>query len=738
MADLKQSSLTKQKAIEKAVAEYLSQEKVPQHRQYIEALVKENRQDELERLLCKRLTFGTAGIRGCMGPGYGQMNDLVIIQTSQGMVSYLLELDRDKVLEKGVIIGHDARHNSARFARLAALAFLQRNIPVYFCDHIVPTPLIAFGVKHYSCYAGIVVTASHNPKQDNGYKVYWTNGAQILSPHDRKIQEHIVKPENQQPWPQAWQHETLPSGGPLSSSLTSLTSLTSLPSLSAPTTTTTTAAEPSKGGWNEKLLTRVHGDLSKAYFSYIEDIVGDRRQDNQRAGICITFTAMHGVGHMYLSRALDIAGFEDIFPVESQKKPDPDFSTVKFPNPEESGALDMAFETAKHANSRLILANDPDSDRCAAALYEPESDYKRILNGNEIGALLGWWRWHCFWQLQQQRNDSNNTSNNNSDNAPTSSGAPPSKSSTTTTTGVADVEEPRSPPLDASQSEGSTQEQYFRHKPADCYMISSAVSSKILQSMARVEGFQFAETLTGFKHMANLADRLIKDENKLVLFAFEEAIGYMVDSTILDKDGISAAVQLAQCAAYVANNFDRTLEQQLDWIYTLYGYHYSLNSYYTCSNAAIIREIFTNLQKDYPKSFASSSPSKKGTAGCSFRVTRVRDLNSGYDSSTPDKRAELPSSSSSYMLTFFVEDDITFTIRTSGTEPKIKYYSEIVANLAEFVAGGTWPLDSNEQKRLEAAKQAARQRLQRLVEAAIERCLRPNHYSELEPAGGSE
>lgn len=706
---------------ERAVREYLTHERLPEHRLLIERLARANQQDQLKRLLLKRLTFGTAGIRGSMGAGFGQMNDLVIIQTSQGMVSYLLELDQRGLREKGVVIGHDARHNSARFARLAALAFLQKNIPVYYCDHIVPTPLIAFGVKHYGCQAGIMITASHNPKQDNGYKVYWSNGAQILSPHDKRIQEHIVRAQNQQPWPQAWQHETLSRGLSSPSSSSSLSAFSSLSSATnltpnasttttstTTTTTSTTASTDSAGVWSDRLLIRVHGDLSKAYFAYIEDIVGDRRQDNQAAGICITFTAMHGVGHMYMSRALDIAGFEDIFPVESQKKPDPEFSTVKFPNPEEQGALDMAFETAKHANSSLILANDPDSDRCAVALYEPKSDYKRILNGNEIGALLGWWRWHCYQQLQQQRND-------NSASSPSSSSAGAEADASLSSSSSSSKEKEQPPPEHEHEHEQQQQQEestQARHQPADCYMISTAVSSKFLQSMARVEGFQFQETLTGFKHMGNLADQLIRHEGKMVLFAYEEAIGYMVDATILDKDGISAAVQLAQCAAYVLNNYQRTLEQQLEWLYTLYGYHYSLNSYYLCSDSSVIREIFTNLQANYPKNFGPEQRQQ-------FRVSRIRDLNTGFDSGEPDKRARLPSSSSSYMLTFFVDDDITFTIRTSGTEPKIKYYSEIVAKLP-----------ATDEALLVGAKEAAQRKLQRLVEAAIERCLRPNYYCD--------
>lgn len=635
------------------IKNYLKFEQILSHRKHIQQLIDQNDTRTLENLLTKRLTFGTAGIRGPMGPGFGQMNDLVIIQTSQGLASYLLSLEpTNHIKDRGVLIGHDARHNSDRFARLACLAFLQKGIPVLFCEQIVPTPLIAFGVKRFACSAGIVVTASHNPKNDNGYKVYWSNGAQIQSPHDKNIQEHIIMESNQQPWAQAWNHELLLEEHLISERL--------------PTS------------WGR--LRRVYNDVSESYFGNIERLAkaNNKWQASccrpKDAGIRVTYTTMHGVGHTFLTKALQIAGFEGerIFPVECQMKPDPDFPTVKFPNPEEAGALDKAFETATITKSNLILANDPDADRCAAALYDPTIDYKRVLNGNEIGALLGWWIWHCHKQRLVFDSKGNNQPSTDKD----------------------DKLKPSS--------------------DADCYMISTAVSSKFLQTMSRIEGFTFVETLTGFKHMGNLADNLIKEHDKDVLFAYEEAIGYMVDPTVLDKDGISAAVMLAQCADYLLSVHGRTLEQQLDELYTLYGYHYNLNSYYICHEPSTIERIFRTVQLEYPVGFGSE-----------FRVTRVRDLNTGYDSVHPDKPADLPASSSSYMLTLFVDEDMTFTIRTSGTEPKIKYYSEIVAQM---------PSSQNSAIRSQA-KRAAQLKLRRLVEMAIEVCLKPSE-NLLEPASG--
>lgn len=570
-----------------------------------------------------------------MGPGFGQMNDLVIIQTSQGFAKYLLKYDKKAALERGVIIGNDARHNSSRFAKLAALAFIQMKIPVYYCKNIVPTPFVAFGVRHFQCLAGIVITASHNPKDDNGYKVYLDNGAQILSPHDRYIQEHILSEENQEPWPQAWMHELLSDENTI----------------------------PKE--WKDSSLIRfIYQELCSAYDNYIKRIIVDTNT-NQMSKIAITTTAMHGVGHTFLSRTLESAKFQNQFPVELQKEPDPNFPTVEFPNPEEAGALDLAFETAKLTNSNLILAVDPDADRCAVAQSTSSNkEHWRVFTGNEIGSLLGWWSWHCFIRKKLKTND------------PSFSDIP-------------------------------------KHMKNSCVMISTAVSSKFLRSMSQIEGFQFIETLTGFKYMCNLADDLIK-QGKTVLFAYEEAIGYMVDATILDKDGISAALQVAQLAAHISLYHSRTLDQHLDWLYSKYGFHYNINSYYLCYDQALIKKLFSALQENYP------------TALAGFKVIRVRDLNNGYDSATENKKAILPTSSSSFMVTFFTENDASVTIRTSGTEPKIKYYSEIICGQRDEKAEDFPGRSTNNR---DEDRNIAKINLKRIVDAAIEHCLQPNVHN---------
>lgn len=543
-----------------------------------ERAVKELLDDCNSKLLCdlflKRLEFGTAGLRGCMGPGYNQMNDLVIVQTGQGLSKYLLDVVLGAA-DKGVIIGYDGRHCSKRFAELTAAIFLARNVKVYLFSKVVPTPFIPYGVTKYKCAAGIMVTASHNPKDDNGYKVYWENGAQIIPPHDKKIQKYILE-----------------------------------------------SLEPSESSWHTRkvyhnsLYKDPLNDLMQSYFH-------DLKQDvlypevNKNTILKFTYTAMHGVGYEYMRAAFDAANFKPFVTVKEQQLPDPEFPTVKFPNPEEGkSALDLSIRTANENASTIILANDPDADRLACAAKTKNGEWY-IFSGNELGALLGWWMMHTY-QVQHPDTDFSNV-----------------------------------------------------------YMLASTVSSKILASMAKQEGFNFEETLTGFKWMGNKAVELMK-AGKEVLFAYEEAIGFMCGSKVLDKDGISAGTRLAELTAYL-ETMGLTLSEKLQEIYVLYGHHISKNSYWICHEPETIKAIFERLRNYSGKTNTYPTSILDGK----YPIIRVRDLTTGYDNTKPENKAVLPTSKSSQMITFTFKNGLVTTLRTSGTEPKIKYYSELCASPQE-------------------------------------------------------
>lgn len=559
--------------LESAIRQWLLQDKNPKTASMVEEMVKKGDVEALKKCFSSRMEFGTAGLRAAMGPGISCMNDLTIIQTTQGFCQYL-ELSFGNLKERGVVIGYDARAHppsggsSKHFASLAAAVFISRGVPVYLFSGITPTPFVPFTVSHLGLCAGIMVTASHNPKQDNGYKVYWENGAQIVSPHDKGISKAIE--ENLEPWPESWNTEE------------------ALKSL---------------------LLKDPYKDIYTQYFTAIQKHC-HHREINKSSEVKIVHTSVHGVGHIFVQEAFKAFDLQPPYAVEEQKDPDPEFPTVKYPNPEEGeGVLTLSFALAEKEGATVVLANDPDADRLAMA-EKQESGLWRVFSGNELGALLGWWIFHCW---KQQKSDAGAVKN--------------------------------------------------------IYMLSSTVSSKILRAIAVKEGFHFEETLTGFKWMGNRARDLL-DQGKTVLFAFEEAIGYMCSPFVLDKDGVSAAAIAGEMISYLASK-NTTVSQQLTTIFNEYGYHISKNSYFICHDQDVIVSLFERL-RNYggPK---DSYPTECGR----FSITAVRDLTTGYDSNQPDNKAILPTSRSSQMITFTFSNGGVATMRTSGTEPKIKYYTEL-------------------------------------------------------------
>ncbi|PBC27809.1 Glucose 1,6-bisphosphate synthase [Apis cerana cerana] len=553
--------------LDNKINEWLKWNKDVIHEHKVQELILNNNNKVLSSLFLKRLEFGTAGLRGRMGPGYNQINDLVIIQTGQGLSMYLLDTIVDAT-EKGIIIGYDGRHCSKRFAELTAAIFMARNIKVYLFSKVVPTPFIPYSILKYKCAAGVMITASHNPKNDNGYKVYWENGAQIISPHDKEIQKYIFN-----------------------------------------------HLEPMESSWNitkiyeNSLYLNPWDNIMQSYFNDLKETVL-YPEVNKNTILKFTYTPMHGVGYQYMTAAFNAANFKPFIIVEEQKLPDPEFPTVKFPNPEEGkSTLDLSIQVANKNSSSIILANDPDADRVACAT-KMKNDEWYIFSGNELGALLGWWMIHKY-QVQHTDTDFSNV-----------------------------------------------------------YMLASTVSSKILASMAKQEGFNFEETLTGFKWMGNKTIELEK-MGKIVLFAYEEAIGFMCGSKVFDKDGISAGMHIAELAAY--------LETMGLTLHDKYGYHISKNSYWICHEPNIIKKIFERLRTylGKPNTYPTNILNGK------YPIIGIRDLTTGYDNTKPENKAILPISKSNQMITFTFKNGLVVTLRTSGTEPKIKYYSELCASPEE-------------------------------------------------------
>jgi phosphomannomutase len=308
----------------------------PTTRAELEALLEQGDAAELADRFDGTLEFGTAGLRGELGAGSNRMNRVVVSRAAAGLAAYLNEQDlgqRGAGRDAAVVIGYDARHNSDVFARDTAEVMTGAGVRALVLPRPLPTPVLAFAIRELGCAAGVMVTASHNPPRDNGYKVYLGDGSQIVPPVDTEIAAHIE------------------AVGPL-------------------------ADVPRGDGWT------VLGDsIVDSYLDTVAGLAGDGPCD-----LRLVYTPLHGVGGSSAVQVLETAGFDAPYVVPEQEQPDPDFPTVAFPNPEEPGAMDLAMALAAARNVDLVVANDPDADRCAAAV--PEAHGWRMLRGDEVGVLL--------------------------------------------------------------------------------------------------------------------------------------------------------------------------------------------------------------------------------------------------------------------------------------------------------------------------------------------------------------
>jgi phosphomannomutase len=399
---------------------------------------------ELAERMAGPLTFGTAGLRGIIGAGEHRMNRAVVRRTTAGLAQYVVDSTPD-ARERGVVVGYDGRRFSDVFARDTACVLAGVGVRAHLFRELGPTPLLAFAVRRLGAAAGIMVTASHNPPRYNGYKVYWDNGAQIVPPHDAGISAAIDR-------------------------VGEARSVTCM---------------DLEDAVSRDLVRWVPDEVATEYMDGVAALSRDRRG---RDRVRIVYTPMHGVGDPYARAALSRFGFGDVRTVPEQQEPDPEFSTVSFPNPEEPGALDLALALARERSADLVIANDPDADRLAVAVRASgRPGGYRQLTGNEVGVLLGEY-------LVRTR------------------------------------EPGRGPGL----------------------LVTTIASSPMLGEIARREGLLFRETLTGFKWIFTAALAGILEHGADFVFGYEEALGYAVSDLVRDKDGISAAAIFAELTAAAA------------------------------------------------------------------------------------------------------------------------------------------------------------------------------------------
>ncbi|EGA66627.1 phospho-sugar mutase [Vibrio brasiliensis] len=327
------------------VTRWLEKDPDPQTREELQHLIDQQALADLEDRFSQRLEFGTAGLRGKVGCGPNRMNRLVIQETATGLGHYLIE-QVENAKTRGVVIGYDGRTDSRQFAHDTASVLTSLGIKVFLTHAVAATPIVAFGVKNFNAAAAVVVTASHNPPEYNGFKVYWENGAQIIPPHDSGIAAEI-----------------------------DIAATKPIPLMSL--------SDAETNG----LLEWLKDDYYQTYRQTMNDnpLLNNHTQPDS---IAVAYTAMHGVGAEMAETLLADAGFNKVYSVAEQREPDGTFPTVNFPNPEEAGAMDMVVALAKEHGAELACANDPDADRFAVAVRKPDGDYQ-MLTGDQVGTLFG-------------------------------------------------------------------------------------------------------------------------------------------------------------------------------------------------------------------------------------------------------------------------------------------------------------------------------------------------------------
>lgn len=491
----------------------------------LQTLLDAGDEETLKKYFNGFLQFGTAGLRGPIGPGPSCMNRAVVGRAAAGIASYMRKRGMTKV-----VIGRDARYGSEDYTFETAEIMSGAGMDVYILPRPLPTPVLAFATSYLACDIGIMVTASHNPPQDNGYKVYVGPDADGV----KYASSQIINPTD----------------GFIAADIDAVTSLKSLPRGSKWTIL------------DEEVLNEYVRRTSA-----LAPRPGDLK---------VVYTAMHGVGTETAQLVFNKAGFSSLITVDEQCTPDPDFPTVAFPNPEEPGAIDLALKKARDFNAELVIANDPDADRCAAAINDPAVGW-RMLRGDELGVVLGEW--------------------------------------------------------------------IARSKPTGTFG-NSIVSSSALRKISLHYGIDFQEVLTGFKWLAKIED---------LAFGYEEAIGYAVDSdTVNDKDGISAAIFLAQVAMDLKRD-GLTISDLLNEVWERHGFHGTEQISIRVSDMSAITRLLAGLRQNPPKEIAGRA------------VESIDDLAAPQDGLPPTDG-----------LRIWLAGGIRIIVRPSGTEAKMKCYIEVI------------------------------------------------------------
>jgi len=495
---------------------------------------------EIEDRFYKDLEFGTGGLRGIMGAGANRMNKYTVGKATKGLCEYL---KNEFAGEKSVVIAYDSRNNSKAFAECAAEVLCYNGIKTFLFEVIMPTPVLSFSVRYLNCNAGIVITASHNPKEYNGYKVYDKYGCQLVPQYADKVISYINNVKDIKSVKHMNLNMALSNG----------------------------------------YLTYIGDEVLNSYISEVEKMAVYKEASDLK----IVYTPLHGTGNIPVRKVLSDMSF-DVSVVKEQAVADGNFTTVRSPNPEEKDALNMALEQAKRANADLVIGTDPDCDRVGVGVLH-NGEYT-LLTGNQTGALLV----DFYLKFKKQSLNPKST------------------------------------------------------------LVKTIVTNDLGAEIARKNGLNVVETLTGFKYIGDQITKYEKTGENEFLIGYEESYGYLVGTYARDKDAVVASMLICEMAAYYKKN-KMTLVDALNILYSEYGFYLdALDSFVLKGKDGASR--IKNIMSYFRANKATVFPN----------ITDVKDYSTGI--------GDLPKSN---VLKFFLKGGSWIAVRPSGTEPKLKMYYSV-------------------------------------------------------------
>ncbi len=466
-----------------------------------ELLAIRNNEAEIEDRFFKDLEFGTGGLRGVIGAGTNRMNFYTVRKATQGLANYILE---QKGADKGCAIAYDSRRFSPEFAKEAALCLAANGIHAYLFDALRPTPELSFALRKLGCIAGIVITASHNPPEYNGYKVYWEDGAQITAPKDKEIIEKVREVTDYH------------------------------------TVKTMEEADAIGAG----LLTMIGKEIDDAYMVELKkQIIHPELIQKMAEEITIVYTPLHGTGLVPVTRVLKELGFKKVYVVKEQADPDPEFTTLEYPNPEDPKAFTLAIKLAKEVKADIILATDPDADRLGVYALDKATGEYVSFTGNMSGMLIAWYL------------------------------------------------------LSEKKATGTM--------PANPALVKTIVTTNMADALTKDFGVTLIEVLTGFKYIGEQIKFFEQNNSYEYVFGLEESYGCLAGTHARDKDAVVAVMCLCEVAAYCKSK-DMTLWDLMLKIYEEYGYYKEGLHTVTLKGVtgqAKIGEIMNSFRKNPPKAF---------------------------------------------------------------------------------------------------------------------------------------